>query len=132
MRMFFIVFLINLKSSFVIELNMFESGSSRINRKTALTWWFSRTERSLYKMAKSLNDWIWKLLVWPVCSKSCIIAAKMQAKTSNSFKHSLTKIRWKKLRFNMKLRMKNAVNFHQQSSLRHHPMRSLGNISSVN
>ena len=47
-------------------------------------WWFSWTARSLYSKAVSEPDMTWKLLVVPVCSKSCMMAAKRAAKISKS------------------------------------------------
>ena len=35
--------------------------------KKAATWWFSSTDRSLYMIARLEFDWMWKLLVVPVC-----------------------------------------------------------------
>ena len=58
--------------------------SGRTYLKNAETWWFSSTALSLYNMARSLPELMWKLFVVPLWSKSWIMAAMRLVKISKS------------------------------------------------
>ena len=55
----------NSLNSAIDMLPKMKQSLSCIVLKKAATWWFSRTDRSLYRKARLEFDWMWKLFVVP-------------------------------------------------------------------